>query len=110
MQTENLYYTAPPDEVFEEVKRKALTIWNGMDSVESYRLEKTSKIEPLENIQDNMMSIVAMFDEKNQQKLSVILSDKARDEVYDRIMSESVQGAIFSTKLINFIFTLDESD
>lgn len=83
----NLYYTAPTDEIFEEIKEGAIEIWNTYDDTHGYASEKIDKIKDMGNISDNAMYIVAMFDINNQGKLSAILSEEARKEISDRIIA-----------------------
>jgi hypothetical protein len=79
-----LYYTAPPLEQFEELKVAALGIWNSYE--EPYRSEKVSRVEPIQNIQDNFMYLVAMFGINNQRKLAAALSEGTRKAVRDRMI------------------------
>lgn len=82
-----LYYIAPTDIIFEEVKEAALEIWAGYSDEFGYRSEKLKRVKPIKNIDDNMMFIVAMFDPFNQKKLADKLSKEARKAVHDRIES-----------------------
>ena len=63
------YYKAPPDAVFNEVKRAAIELWQTYDDTFGYATEKVSRIKDIRNIRDNTCFIVAMFDHKNQLKL-----------------------------------------
>ena len=81
----NLYYTAPSNEEFEEVKAKAIEIWNDYSNEFGYRDEKINQIKNLQNISDNVMYIVAMFDMNNQVALSMILSPGTRKAISDRM-------------------------
>lgn len=84
-----LYYTAPSDEIFNEVKSKAISLWNTRYPEETsphYAKEKTSRIENLKNIEDNMMYIVAMFDSDNQRELSRMISMEASMAIGDRMV------------------------
>ena len=60
---EKLYYQAPSDEVFEEMKSKCLDEWKTMDNTYGYVDEKTSHIPQMQNIKDNFMYLFAMFDQ-----------------------------------------------
>jgi hypothetical protein len=51
-----------------------------------YAKEKVSEIEPLQNIGDNVMSIVARFDSFNMQHLAEKLSPEARQALRDRMI------------------------
>lgn len=67
-----LYYTAPSDAVFDEIKREALTLWREVaagpyDAL--YLAEKLARVEPITNAADNWMHMVAMFDLRNQSTL-----------------------------------------
>ena len=78
---ENLYYQAPPDEIFDEVKAMAMELWKIVDTDNDkyrYASEKIARIKDLKNVDDNVMYIVAMFDMDNQRLLGQKLSYDAR--------------------------------
>src|SRR3990167_7616185 len=84
-----LYYTAPSDEIFNEVKKASMDLWiERYPEATSpyYAKEKVSEIESLQNISDNVMSIVARFDLNNQMLLAYKLSVEARFAIRDRII------------------------
>jgi len=81
----NLYYTAPSNEEFEEVKAKAIEIWNDYSNEFDYRTEKLNQIKNLQNISDNVMYIITTFDMNNQVALSMILSPGTRKAISDRM-------------------------
>ena len=83
----NFYYTAPTDEQFNELKEKAIKIWQTYDDTYGYQSEKVNKIKDMGNISDNFMYIVAMFDSENQTKLSYSLSYETRKSVSDKVKS-----------------------
>ena len=62
------YYTAPPQEIFEDIKENARKIWQSYDDTYGYASEKIARTD-IENISDNAWYIVAMFDQTNQMKL-----------------------------------------
>lgn len=77
----DLYYTAPSDAVFEEIKAAALTLWRGYadePASDLYVAEKVGRVEPLTNVSDNWMYMVAMFDLPNQMRLFARLSAATR--------------------------------
>ena len=78
-----LYYTAPPNDVFEELKEAALEVWDTYD--DPYRTEKKDKVESMENVRDNFMVMVSMFDTRNQKKLAGKLSQATKDAVRNRL-------------------------
>jgi len=63
------YYDPPTDEVFAKIKKAAISIWKSYDDTNGYASGKIDKIKNLDNIQDNAMYIVSMFDFDNQAKL-----------------------------------------
>jgi 4-hydroxy-3-methylbut-2-enyl diphosphate reductase IspH len=83
----NLYYKAPTDEVFAEVKAKAIEIWKTYDDTYGYATEKVDRIKDLQNIRDNFMFMVAMFDSENQTRLANLLSEEARQAISDRMVA-----------------------
>ncbi len=79
-----LYYTAPAQELFDEMKAAATRIWSGYD--EPYRSEKLARIEDISNIGDNFMYLFAMFDIHNQSRVGFLLSENARRAVRERMI------------------------
>ena len=75
------YYTAPPQEVFDEIKEQSIKLWQTYDNTHGYATEKISRIENLENIKDNAWYIVAMFDSGNQMKLMRATTETTRDYI-----------------------------
>lgn len=72
------YYTAPPDDVFNEIKEAAIKIWSSYDDTYGYATEKIGRIKDIENVKDNAWYMVAMFDQPNQCKLVSLVSDKTK--------------------------------
>jgi len=84
-----LYYTPPSDDVFEEVRAKAMVLWKVVDSDDDkygYATGKIDRIKDIENVQDNLMYIVAMFDHGNQILLAEELSEEAKDSIRERLI------------------------
>lgn len=84
-----LYYTAPSDKIFNEVKQACIDLWIERYPEETspfYAKEKVERIEPLQNIKDNVMSIVARFDNENMRLLSKKLSPESREALRDRMI------------------------
>lgn len=84
-----LYYTPPPENIFREVQKKAIELWREIDTDNDkygYASEKIGRIKDLQNLQDNFMYIVAMFDPNNQHKLFQKLSTKANIEILRRLL------------------------
>ena len=83
--TAELYYTPPPNWQFVELKDKAIEIWKAYEHP-SYVEKKLTRIKDLENIQDNFMMMVAMFDLHNQRKLTLVLTNETRQAIQDRLL------------------------
>lgn len=64
--TRNEFYTAPDQDVFDEIKAKSIEIWQTYDNTYGYVDEKVNRIKEITNIEDNAWYIVAMFDFDNQ--------------------------------------------
>lgn len=85
-----LYYTPPSQEIFNDVKTSAKMIWHFIDSDNDkygYASEKCARIDAMENVGDNFMTIVAMFDIYNQVYLSRAITPESRKAVRDRLIS-----------------------
>jgi hypothetical protein len=72
--SQDIYYTAPSDDTFNEIRDKAIAIWRTYDDEHGYATQKIETIQKLENVRDNYMYIVGMFDPLNQDKLYFTLS------------------------------------
>lgn len=86
--TQEEYYTAPKQEVFDEIKAAAIKLWPMVDSDNDkygYATDKINRIKDIENVQDNAWYIVAMFDSNNQRKLITMLSPETAAIVEDVI-------------------------
>ena len=81
-----LYYTAPDDLMFEEMKLACLTVWREMDNTHGYVDEKISRIKDTENVKDNFMYMLAMFDLTNMRKVTSMLSEDTKNAVTERIV------------------------
>ena len=89
IEDESMYYVAPSDGHFNEVKEKAIEIWERYLKKDEfsgdYVASKVDIIKDLPNIQDNLMCIVSMFDMINKAILADMLSYGARKAVRDRL-------------------------
>lgn len=84
---ENLYYQAPSDEMFNEVKEKAIEVWQSYDNYFGYADEKVGRIKDIKNVGDNFMYMVAMFDSSNQLELSLRLKSETKKAIADRMVA-----------------------
>lgn len=75
------YYDAPSDEIFEEIRQKAIEVWQTYDDTYGYASEKINYLNSFGNVRDNWGTIVGMFDSNNQQKLLAKLSPEAKAKV-----------------------------
>ena len=81
-----LYYTAPSDRCFEEMKRVCIEVWGQYDNEFGYVDEKVGRIKEIGNVGDNFMFMLAMFDQFNQRKVVDKLSEETKKEVRDRMV------------------------
>lgn len=81
------YDTPPSDAVFEELKRVAIAKWKTMGD-ERYQKEKLGRIESLQNVGDNFMYILAMFDINNQIEVLSHCSPAVVEAVRERLAGE----------------------
>lgn len=77
------YYTAPSDEIFNEIKEKAIEIWRTYDDQFGYATKKIDRVNEITNVRDNWGFIVGMFDWDNQQKLLSKLSPEAKKQILE---------------------------
>lgn len=75
------YTDAPSDEIFNEIKEAAVSIWMTYDNTYGYVDEKVGMIDKIKNVKDNWGTIVGMFDSNNQAKLLRKLSPEAKAKV-----------------------------
>lgn len=89
--TKKLYYTAPPDDQFEELRTAAIGLWNEINDDEfGYATMKINRIKDIKNIEGNFMYIVAMFDINNQIELVSRVSEPTRRSVRERMVDGGV--------------------
>ena len=82
---QELYYTAPSDEAFEDMKKCAIELWNTYDNTYGYVDEKVDAIKDIKNVGDNFMYIFAMFDNMNQIRVSCMLRSETIKELALRL-------------------------
>lgn len=82
-----MYYKAPSQEDFDDMKKCAIKIWETYDNTYGYVDEKVGRVNKMENVSDNFMSIMAMFDLNNQSKLGLSLQPPTRKAVIERMKS-----------------------
>lgn len=90
MDEAKLYYTPPSDEQFNELKKAAIELWTTRYPEETspfYAKEKVDRIKDIQNVSDNFMYMVAMFDSENQRILAANLSEPTRKAVRDRMIA-----------------------
>lgn len=80
----DLYYAAPSDEAFDEMKEKAIEIWSKYG--EPYKSEKLARIKDIKNISDNFMYMFAMFDMDNQAAVVLKLSEPTKKALRERLV------------------------
>lgn len=84
---ENLYYTAPRNKEFNDLKEKAIEVWKEIATNPNYAEEKIGRIKDLENIKDNFMYIFSIFDPFNQRKVMNKISEKTATEIIRRLVA-----------------------
>lgn len=84
----SLYYTAPENKTFNEVKEACMKLWKQVDSdgdKYGYATDKINSIKDIKNVSDNVMYMVAMFDANNQATLAQNLSEDTRTAIRNRM-------------------------
>ena len=75
----------PTQEVFDDMKSAAVTIWKTYSDEFGYVTEKVNYINSLENIQDNAMVFFRMFDWINQATMKNMLSPESLDYIFKNL-------------------------
>ena len=81
-----LYYTAPKDESFEDMKKSCIEVWKTMGNAGGYSDEKIGRIKDIGNIGDNFMYMLAMFDMGNQRNVISRLKEETKTELKERMI------------------------
>lgn len=79
--SKELYYTAPNDEMFEDIRQAAVQIWETYDNTHGYVTEKLKIVYALTNTGDNYMAMFSMFDPDNQRKLLALVKPETSDRI-----------------------------
>lgn len=74
----SLYYTAPSEAIFEDIKAAAIKIWQTYDDQFGYASGKIERVNRVDNIQDNYMYLISMFDSTNEGILYHLVSADTR--------------------------------
>jgi len=82
------YYIPMTDEAFEDIKQNAIRLWETYDNEFGYVDDKVARIKDIENIGDNAMYIIAMFDNFNIIKLFRMLKTETQRQLDDDRMPE----------------------
>jgi len=85
-----LYYIAPKDWIFNEVREEAIKIWLHYPD----HKEHIEHLKEMKNIKDNMMYILAEFDEDNQDILFRNVSRKTQIAISDRVKSANSEETV----------------
>ena len=85
MITQEDYYKAPPDEIFQDIKDNCIKIWQTYDDTFKYATGKINDIKDIQNIKDNAWYMVAMFDQDNQGKLLLMVKEETRKKILEII-------------------------
>jgi vacuolar-type H+-ATPase subunit E/Vma4 len=80
-----LYYTAPSDEIFEELKAKVIELRIELDP--KYHHEKTAELKRIENHEDNFLWIFATLDSRNQRRILNKITQKTKEALKERVPS-----------------------
>ena len=81
-----LYYTPPTNEQFNELKEKAIEVWKKYDNKHGYVDEKVNSIKDIQNVGDNFMYILSMYDIFNQKKVISKLSNETKKAIRIRMI------------------------
>ena len=71
----------PSQEIFDLMKKAAISIWDKYDDEYGYATEKIERVNSLDNIQDNAMVFYRMFDYQNQAKMLNMLPQHVLDYI-----------------------------
>jgi hypothetical protein len=79
------YDDAPSDEIFDQIKAAAISIWRTYDNTYGYATEKIDRINELTNFKDNWGTMVGMFDSDNQARLLALLALNDQWEALEKV-------------------------
>lgn len=84
-----LYYVAPSDECFEDMRQAAVKVWFEIATNMQYFEEKAGRLQrgEIHNIRDNFMYILASFSEDNARRVVSLLKPETVREVRARLES-----------------------
>ena len=72
----------PTQEIFDDVKSAAITIWKTYNDEYGYVTKKLDYINSLENIEDNAMVFFRMFDWVNQSTMKNMVSSESLEYIF----------------------------
>lgn len=78
-------HETPSTEIFNEMKKAAIEIWQTYDDTYGYASEKIANVNSITNFKDNVMICYRMFDSSNQNKMKYELSNEAIIYINDNL-------------------------
>ena len=89
----HIFYTPPPQKIFEEVKIAVKKVWAFYNPYH----EKIEIINKIQNISSNFMGIIQTLDINNQKKLSKMIGKEAKEEILKRLEDDKFYSKIFKS-------------
>lgn len=80
------YYIAPSQEIFDDIKQATIEVWKSKDDTYGYATEKVNRIKDIKNVTDNYAYMIAMFDSKNKGLLFAELKREDSRELVASLM------------------------
>jgi hypothetical protein len=78
-------HETPSAEIFNEMKKAAIEIWQTYDDTCGYASEKIATVNNITNFKDNVMICYRMFDSSNQAKMKYGVSREAIIYINDNL-------------------------
>lgn len=100
-----MYYIAPTDEIFDDLKKIALKAWNKIFEYhytsDEYKKEKLDRFNSMENTSDNFMCILAMFHVNTQNEICGSINYKTKIALLERFKSVDHEVELTHCNLLN---------
>jgi hypothetical protein len=94
------FYEKFSEETFNDIKKCSIEIWETYSDDGGYKTDKIKAVQKIENIADNGIFIIGMFDFYNQVKLAKKLKESSKSEIYEKLISVNnfFESEIFKIK------------
>ena len=91
------YYKRVTEKAFKDIKQNCIKIWQSYNDEFGYSTDKINRVKDVNNIKDNGLHLIAMFDVLNIQKLLSMLKPETVEELEEIEKLDKAMEKLFNS-------------